>query len=48
LADFFRHVWAKGDAGVAVPLTLARGANPVSLVVRSGDREDFLRKPSLQ
>ena len=48
LAEFFRHVWSSGSAGVAVPITLARGDNAVSVVVRSGNREDFLRKPSLQ
>lgn len=48
LSEFFRNVWARGPAGVDVPLTLARGASAVSAVVQSGDREDFLRKPSLQ
>jgi S1-C subfamily serine protease len=48
LSEFFRNVWARGPAGVDVPLTLARGTSAVSAVVRSGDREDFLRKPSLQ
>jgi S1-C subfamily serine protease len=48
LGDFLRHVWSSGPAGAAVPITLARGANAVSVVVQSGDREDFLRKPSLQ
>ena len=48
LAEFFRNVWARGSAGVDVPLTLARDATAVSAVVASGDREDFLRKPSLQ
>src|SRR5687767_5855982 len=48
LSEFFRNVWARGAAGVPVPLTLARGSSAVSAVVQSGDREDFLRKPSLQ
>jgi len=48
LSEFFRNVWARGPAGVDVPLTLARGTSAVSAVVQSGDREDFLRKPSLQ
>jgi len=48
LSEFFRNVWARGPAGVDVPLTLARGNSAVSAVVQSGDREDFLRKPSLQ
>jgi S1-C subfamily serine protease len=48
LSEFFRNVWARGAAGVEVPLTLARGASAVSAVVQSGNREDYLRKPSLQ
>jgi S1-C subfamily serine protease len=48
LSQFFRDVWARGSAGVAVPLTLARGRHAVSAVVRSGNRGDYLRKPSLQ
>jgi len=48
LADFLRRMWALGPAGVAVPLTVSRGGNALSLVVASADREDFLRKPSLQ
>ena len=48
LSQFFRDVWARGAAGVPVPLTLARGGSAVSAVVQSGDRGDFLRKPSLQ
>ena len=48
LADFLRHVWSLGPAGTAVPLTLARGGNGVPIVVQSGDRADYLRKPSLQ
>jgi S1-C subfamily serine protease len=48
LSQFFRDVWARGDAGVDVPLKLARGNSAVATVVQSGNREDFLRKPSLQ
>ena len=48
LAEFLRLVWALGAAGVSVPLTVSRGGVPVSLAVASADREDFLRKPSLQ
>ncbi len=48
LADFFRHVWHLGPAGTEIPLTLARAGAPVYVRVASGDRDDFLRKPSLQ
>jgi len=41
-------MWALSPAGVAVPLTVSRGGNALSLVAASADREDFLRKPSLQ
>lgn len=47
LGTMLRHIWALGAAGVAVPLTLARDGGIVRLTVRSGDRNDFLRKPML-
>ena len=48
LAELFRGMWRMGAAGTEIPLTLARGGGPVYLTVRSGDRNDYLRKPSLQ
>ena len=48
LAEFFRAVWRLGPAGVEIPLTLARGGSPVDVRIRSADRHDFLKKPSLQ
>jgi S1-C subfamily serine protease len=48
LPDFLRRVWRVGPAGTVVPLTLARNGAPVHLQVHSADRDDFLRKPSLQ
>ena len=48
LADLFRGIWRQGPAGTEIPLTLARGGAPVYVRVVSGDRNDFLRKPSLQ
>ena len=48
LADFFRQMWRLGPAGTEIPLTLARGGAPVYVRVLSGDRNEFLRKPSLQ
>jgi S1-C subfamily serine protease len=48
LADFLRRTWALGPAGVTVPLTVSRGGDALPLLVASADREDFLRKPSLQ
>jgi S1-C subfamily serine protease len=46
-ADFFRKVWRLGPAGVQVPLTVARSGDVLRLSVRSGDRQDFLKKPYL-
>ncbi len=48
LADLFRQVWRQGPAGAEISLTLARGGAPVYVRVASGDRNDFLKKPSLQ
>jgi S1-C subfamily serine protease len=47
LADFFRHVWALGQAGVEVPLLINREGKTFELRVRSGDRRRFLKGPVL-
>jgi S1-C subfamily serine protease len=47
LADFFRAVWALGDAGVDVPLTIDREGDAFDVTVTSGDRNRYLRSPSL-
>ena len=48
LAEFYRKVWALGDAGVVVPLDLARDREMRRVDVRSIDRLDYLKlKPSL-
>lgn len=47
LADFYRKVWARGAAGVEVPLRVLQGLEVKELGVRSIDRlEYFRRKPS--
>ncbi len=48
LADFFRAVWKLGPAGTTVPLSLTRNGATVTVDIRSADRGDFLKKPSLQ
>jgi S1-C subfamily serine protease len=48
LAEMLRRVWRLGPAGTTVPLLLARRGAPVRVSVRSADRSDFLKKPSLQ
>jgi len=47
LAGFFRRVWALGQAGVEVPLTLFRDGRTIEARVTSGDRNRFLKGPSL-
>jgi S1-C subfamily serine protease len=47
LAGLFRTVWSLGKAGVEVPMTVYRDGRPVDLTVTSGDRNRFLKGPSL-
>jgi S1-C subfamily serine protease len=47
LAGFFRHVWAQGQAGVEVPITIYRDGETMDLRVKSGERNRFLKGPSL-
>jgi S1-C subfamily serine protease len=47
LADLFRKIWAMGAAGVDVPLTLLRDQKTVDLVVKSADRNAFLKTPRM-
>lgn len=45
LGDFFRCVWALGEAGVEVPVTVNRDGRTIDLRVSSGDRARFLKAP---
>ncbi len=47
LADLWRRIWELGDAGVEVPLRLARRNKILDLRLVSADRSDFLKKPHL-
>lgn len=48
LADFYRKVWARGSAGVEVPLKVLQGTQVRELGVRSIDRVEYFRvKPTL-
>ena len=47
LAGFFRKVWSLGKAGVEVPLTIYRDGRTFEVRVTSGDRNRFLKGPSL-
>lgn len=48
LAEMLRSVWKLGPAGTEIPLTLARNGATVNVKVKSADRGDFMKKPSLQ
>ena len=43
LADFYRKVWALGKPGVEVSLGVLQGVEIRGIVVRSGDRYEFLK-----
>ena len=47
LAGFFRAIWALGEAGTPIPLTIMRDGNDLDLVIQSADRADFLKSPQL-
>jgi S1-C subfamily serine protease len=47
LAGLFRKIWSMGEAGVEVPMTVSRDGKPLELRVASGDRNRFLKGPSL-
>jgi S1-C subfamily serine protease len=48
LSDLFRQIWRQGPPGTQIALTLTRDGTPLHLQVRSADRDDLLKKPSLQ
>jgi S1-C subfamily serine protease len=43
LADFYRKLWALGDAGVEVTLGILKGAEIKDVKIRTGDRNRFLK-----
>jgi S1-C subfamily serine protease len=47
LAGLFRGVWARGQAGVEVPITIYRDGETIEVRVKSGERDRFLKGPSL-
>jgi S1-C subfamily serine protease len=47
MADFYRKIWALGEPGVTVPLTILKADGLSKVEVKSGDRYDYLKlKPS--
>lgn len=47
LAELWRTVWARGDAGVEITLSLARGGRERQVRVATGDRGGFLKRPRM-
>jgi S1-C subfamily serine protease len=47
LASFFRRIWAQGQAGVDVPITIYRDGETMDVRVKSSERNRFLKGPSL-
>lgn len=47
LAEFYRSLWALGDAGVTVPLTVYHEGEVGEVAVTSADRNSFLKAPRL-
>ena len=47
LAGLFRRVWAQGQAGVEIPMTIYRDGDTMDLRVKSSERNRFLKGPSL-
>ena len=47
LASLFRRIWAQGQAGVEVPLTVYRDGETMDVRVKSSERSRFLKGPSL-
>jgi S1-C subfamily serine protease len=47
LASCFRSVWAQGQAGAEIPITIYRDGHTMEMRVKSGERNRFLKGPSL-
>ncbi len=45
LSDLYRKLWALGDAGIDVSLTIIRESAGVELIVKSGNRYDYFKTP---
>lgn len=42
-ADFYRKIWALGESGVSVPLTVMTDEGLTEITITSGDRYDYLK-----
>jgi S1-C subfamily serine protease len=47
LGDLWRKLWAAGDAGVAVRLTVRRDGRQLARLCQTADRNSFLKRPQL-
>jgi S1-C subfamily serine protease len=47
LATLYRRIWARGAAGVDIPLTIYREGRTFDQIVASSDRNRFFKAPSL-
>ena len=43
MPELYRHIWALGESGVEVPLSVLKGDAAQDIVVISGDRYDYLQ-----
>jgi S1-C subfamily serine protease len=43
LADFYRKLWALGEAGIDVPISILQGTEIRDMMVHSADRYEYLR-----
>ncbi len=46
LVDFFRQIYARGDAGIDVPIDVRQGNRTRTIVIHSADRSTQYRKGS--
>ena len=47
LANFFRNVWAQGEAGIEIPLEVDRDGEILDISISSVARSDMLKQPRL-
>lgn len=46
-ADFYTKLWARGRAGVEIPVDVVKGTHVIKHVVKSIDRDDYFRSRAL-
>ena len=43
MEDFYRRVWAQGDVGAQVAITILRGSKLMNIAIESENRYEWLR-----